>query len=46
MDSYDRATSAPYGYLLIDLSPNGDKKFQLRTNIFKGEDLIVFTPRQ
>jgi hypothetical protein len=46
MDSYDRATSVPYGYLLIDLSPNGDKKFQLRTNIFKGEDLIVFTPRQ
>jgi hypothetical protein len=46
MDSYDRATGAPYGYLLIDLTPNGDKKLQLRTNIFKGEDMTIFTPSQ
>jgi hypothetical protein len=46
MDSYARATAPLYGYLFIDLSPSSDKKLQLRTSVFKGEDMIIFSPRQ
>lgn len=44
MDSYQKATSKPYGYLLVDINPRTDIKFQLRTNIFPGEDTIIFEP--
>jgi hypothetical protein len=37
MDSFDKATSRKYGYLLIDFSPQTDKKYQLRTKIFPNE---------
>ena len=37
LDSYEKATSIKYGYLLIDLSPHTEKKFQLRTRIFPDE---------
>ena len=37
MDSYEKATSGKYGYLLIDFSPESDKKYQLRTRIFPNE---------
>ena len=37
MDSYEKATSRKYGYLLIDFSPESDKKYQLRTRIFPYE---------
>jgi hypothetical protein len=42
-DSYEKATSRRYGYLLIDFSPDTDKKYQLRTRIFPDEaPTIVF----
>lgn len=44
--SYEMATSQMYGYLLIDLSPTCDRQYQLRTNIFDGQDTIIFTPRK
>jgi hypothetical protein len=36
-DSYEKATSRKYGYLLIDFAPETDKKYQLRTRIFPDE---------
>ena len=37
MDSYEKATSRKYGYLLIDLSPESERKYQLRSRIFPNE---------
>ena len=45
MDSYERATKRSYGYLIIDLSPNVDKRYKLRSYIFPGEETIVFLPQ-
>ena len=47
VDAYNKATTGyPYGYLLIDLDPRTDKRFQFRTKIFCGEDLVVFQPER
>ena len=45
MDSYERATKRNYGYLIIDLSPNADGRYKLRSNIFPGEETVVFLPQ-
>ena len=45
MSAYEKATKKKYGYLLIDLCPHTDKTYLLRTNIFLGEDCIVFLPK-
>jgi hypothetical protein len=37
VESYEKATSVKYGYLLIDFSPHTDKQYQLRTRIFPDE---------
>lgn len=42
--SYELATARPYGYLVIDLSPNIDKKFRLKSNIIPGDDLRIYLP--
>jgi hypothetical protein len=42
MSAFHKATSLSYGYLLVDLNPHTDKKYQLRTKIFIGEDTIVY----
>lgn len=44
MDAYQRSTSYPYGYLLIDINPHSDTTYQLRTRILPGEDTIVYQP--
>lgn len=46
MEAYRDATSVPYGYLVIDLSPQSDDKCRLRTRIFPGEFPIIYTPRK
>ena len=38
VEAYGDATSVPYGYLLIDLKPEQDDRYRLRTNIFPGDD--------
>jgi len=38
VEAYRDATSVPYGYLLIDLKPEQDDRYALRTNIFPGDD--------
>ena len=44
MDAYEKATSRPCGYLLVDLNPRSDRKYQLRSNILPGETDIVYRP--
>lgn len=43
-ESYENACAEPYGYLFCDLHPATDKKFELRTRIFPGEDTWFYTP--
>jgi hypothetical protein len=43
MDSYKKAVSTPYSYLVIDIHPRSDPQFELRTRIFpQDEPLIVY----
>jgi hypothetical protein len=46
MDAFNDATSKPYGYLLVDLSPLMEEKARLRTNIFPGDLQTVYVPRK
>ena len=41
-ESYEDATSKPYGYLLIDLKPDTSDTLRLRTDIFPGEIHYVY----
>ena len=40
--AYEDALSKPYGYIVIDSSPRGVDRFRIRTNIFPGEEPIVY----
>ena len=42
IEAYKDATSAPYGYLLIDLKSEQDERCRLRTNVFPGEMQCVY----
>lgn len=42
MDAFEKATSKPYGYLLVDISLHSDKTYQLRTDILPGQATRVF----
>ncbi len=44
MASYAMTTKDRYGYLVIDLHPQSDKKYQLRTHILYGETPVVYAP--
>ena len=37
IEAFKNATSAPYGYLLIDLKQETDDKFRLRTGMYPGD---------
>ena len=44
--SYNDATSEPYGYLLIDLKPETSDEIRLRTKIFPDETTTsVYIPK-
>ena len=45
IEAYADATSVPYGYLLVDLKPNQEARFRLRTNIFPGETQYVYVKK-
>jgi hypothetical protein len=34
VEAYEDATKEPYGYLLIDLRPDTDDRYRIRTKIF------------
>ena len=44
-EAYKSATSKPFGYLLVDLKQDTPEHLRLRTNIFPGEQHIVFVPK-
>ncbi len=44
MDSFEDSTSQPRGFLVCDLHPASDKRFQLRTKIMPGETPWVYQP--
>ena len=41
-ESFQDATSRPYGYLLCDLKTERPTDFRLRTNIFPGETQFAY----
>ena len=41
-ESFQDATSRPYGYLLCDLKPETPTVFRLRTNVFPGETQFAY----
>ena len=41
-EAYMDVHKEPFKYLLVDLSPRSDDQFKLRTDIFPGEDTIVY----
>ena len=42
---YRDCTQEPYSYLVIDLSPQSEDKYRLRTRIFPDEDPVVYIPK-
>ncbi len=44
-EAYDKATSIPFGYLIVDMSPRTEDKYRLRTRILPNEDTIVYLPK-
>ena len=42
LSAYNNSTQCPYGYLVIDLSPTSCEQLRLRTNIFPGEDPVIY----
>ena len=42
IEAFKNATSAPYGYLLIDVKKETDDKLRLRTGIFPGDVQYVY----
>lgn len=46
VESFKSATDRPHGYLLLDLTQDTPENLRLRTNIFPGEQHIVYVPRK
>lgn len=46
IDAYKKATSRPFGYLLIDVHPHTPEDYRLRENLFPDSDGIVWFFRQ
>ena len=42
INAYLDSTNQPYGYIVIDLSPSANNQLSLRSNIFVGEDPIIY----
>ena len=42
IQAYDDAVSKPYGYLIVDLKPYTEDRFRWRTNIWPGENPIIY----
>lgn len=46
VEAYKDATKEPYGYLLIDLRPETDENYRIRTNIFPDDERqYVYIPK-
>ena len=42
IEAFKDATELPYGYLLVDLKPDTEEQYRLRTNIFPDELTNVY----
>ena len=38
LEAFEDATKEPYGYLLIDLKPETDERYRIRTNVFPDDE--------
>ena len=45
LESFKDATSNPFGYLLVDMRPETDELFRLRSNIFPDDQQYVYIPK-
>jgi hypothetical protein len=46
VEAFEDATKEPYGYLLIDLRPETDDRYRIRTKIFPDDDIqYVYIPK-
>ena len=46
VEAYKHTTKEPYGYLLIELRPETDENYRIRTNIFLDEERqFVYVPK-
>ena len=46
VEAFKNSTEKPYGYLLIDLKPDTEEKYRIRTNIFPDDDRqYVYVPK-
>lgn len=45
VEAFKDATEKPFGYLLLDLKPDTEEKYRIRTNIFPGERHFVYLPK-
>ena len=43
LEAYKKATTERFGYLVLDLTPMGEDKYRMRTNVFPGEDPVIYT---
>jgi len=46
MAAYEDATEKPHAYLLLDMNQNTPDIARLRTNIFPGEEMVVYAPKR
>jgi hypothetical protein len=46
MSAYKDATSEPYSYLLLDLTPDADDRFRVRSNIFPHQKLVAYQTKK
>ncbi len=44
IEAYEDSTNSEFGYLILDLLPFTDKNLRMRTNVFPGEDMIIYAP--
>lgn len=45
VEAFQDATTTPFGYLLIDLKPNTEDKYRVKTGIFPGDQLYAYVPK-
>ena len=45
LEAYQDSTKEPFGYIVVDLSPNAKDEERLRTKIFPGDDTVVYIPK-
>lgn len=42
LKAYEDALSSKHGYLVVDVSPAGDDRYRIRTNVFPGQEPLVY----